>query len=285
MNSGAVLGYDDGIAEESAATSSDPEMASWIKIQDSLKKRLITGDDFDWTPPRSNPPSTAAEHTSEPPEEELEGSGAEQLRYVGGFDVSYSKEDPSMACGLLVVLDLRNLQVVYEDFCIVDLRVPYVPGFLAFREAPIILQLLEKMKKSDIRLYPQLLMVDGNGLLHPRGFGSACHVGVLSDLPTIGIGKNLHHVDGLTLSGVRQLLQAEENNDRDYITLSGYSGCTWGVAMRSSAGAMKPIFISVGHRISLETAVKIVKLTCKYRMPEPIRQADIRSRAHLRKQD
>ncbi|CAI0565731.1 unnamed protein product [Linum tenue] len=117
------------------------------------------------------------------------------------------------------------------------------------------------------------------------GFGSACHVGVLADLPTIGIGKNLHHVDGLTLSGVRQLLQAEENNDRDYITLSGYSGCTWGVAMRSSAGAMKPIFISVGHRISLETAVKIVKLTCKYRMPEPIRQADIRSRAHLRKQD
>ncbi|CAI0565518.1 unnamed protein product [Linum tenue] len=248
--SGAVLRYGDGIAEESAATSSDPEMASWIKIQDSLKKRLITGDDFDWTPPRSNPPSTAAEHTSEPPEEEVEGSGAEQLRYVGGFDVSYSKEDPSMACGILVVLDLRNLQVVYEDFCIVDLRVPYVPGFLAFREAPIILQLLEKMKKSDIRLYPQL-----------------------------------HHVDGLTLSGVRQLLQAEENNDRDYITLSGYSGCTWGVAMRSSAGAMKPIFISVGHRISLETAVKIVKLTCKYRMPEPIRQADIRSRAHLRKQD
>ncbi|CAI0565325.1 unnamed protein product [Linum tenue] len=275
--SGAVLRYGDGIAEESAATSSDPEMASWIKIQDSLKKRLITGDDFDWTPPRSNPPSTAAEHTSEPPEEEVEGSGAEQLRYVGGFDVSYSKEDPSMACGILVVLDLRNLQVVYEDFCIVDLRVPYVPGFLAFREAPIILQLLEKMKKSDIRLYPQLLMVDGNGLLHPRG--NWC---VTTNVLAL---DSLHHVDGLTLSGVRQLLQAEENNDRDYITLSGYSGCTWGVAMRSSAGAMKPIFISVGHRISLETAVKIVKLTCKYRMPEPIRQADIRSRAHLRKQD
>ncbi|CAN1217736.1 Endonuclease V [Linum perenne] len=226
----------DGRRAEGSAVSAGTETTKWIKIQDILKKRLTTTDDFSWRPPISNPSTMADKETSE--------VTAKILRYVGGFDVSYSKDDSSMACGVLVVLDLPTLQVVYEDFCFVDIRVPYAPGFLAFREAPVCLQLLEKMKKSDSSsLYPQLLMVDGNGLLHPRGFGSACQVGVLADLPTIGIGKN---------------------------------------AMRPSAGAVKPIFISVGHRISLETAVKIVKISCKFRVPEPVRQADIRSREHLK---
>lgn len=93
----------------------------------------------------------------------------------------------------------------------------------------------------------------------------------------------LHHVDGLTHSGVRQLLDAKENNNEDIIPLMGGSGSTWGVAMRSTPDTLKPIFISVGHCISLDTAVMIVKMTCKYRVPEPIRQADIRSRDYLQK--
>ncbi|KAJ0031569.1 hypothetical protein Pint_12675 [Pistacia integerrima] len=103
-------------------------------------------------------------------------------------------------------------------------------------------------------------------------FGLACHLGVLANLPTIGIGKNLHHVDGLTHTTVRQLLEAKENSDADIITLKGRTGFVWGVAMRSTPDTLKPIFISIGHRISLDTAVLIVKMTCKYRVPEPIRQ-------------
>ncbi|CAN1786148.1 Endonuclease V [Linum perenne] len=152
----------DGRRAEGSAVSAGTETTKWIKIQDILKKRLTTTDDFSWRPPISNPSTMADKETSE--------VTAKILRYVGGFDVSYSKDDSSMACGVLVVLDLPTLQVVYEDFCFVDIRVPYAPGFLAFREAPVCLQLLEKMKKSDSSsLYPQLLMVDGNGLLHPRG--------------------------------------------------------------------------------------------------------------------
>lgn len=83
-----------------------------------LKRRLVTEDDFTWK--LSTTTST---------EEEVE-----MLRYVGGVDVSFSKEDPSVACGTLVVLDTQNLQVVYEDYSLVTLDVPYVPGFLAFRE-------------------------------------------------------------------------------------------------------------------------------------------------------
>lgn len=239
----------------------------WIEAQDMLKGRLIAEDDFTWKLA-----------TSKEKEEEVE-----VLRYVGGVDISFSKEDPSFACGTLVVLDTQDLQVVYDDFSLVTLCVPYVPGFLAFREAPVLLELLERMKNNSSPFYPQLLMVDGNGILHPQGFGLACHLGVLADLPTIGIGKNLHHVDGLTYSGVRQLLEANENCTEDFITLTGCSRKIWGVAMRSTKGSLKPIFISVGHRVSLDTAITIAKMTCKYRVPEPVRQADIRSREYLRK--
>ncbi|KAJ7958684.1 Endonuclease V-like protein [Quillaja saponaria] len=251
---------------------------NWLLAQEFLKKKLITEDSFIWKLPA---PTSICRATDVQEEEEEEGMKV--LRYIGGVDISFSKEDPLMACGTLVVLDLHTLQIVYEDFSLVTLDVPYVPGFLAFREAPVLLELLEKMKRNTIHFYPQLLMVDGNGILHPRGFGLACHLGVMADIPTIGIGKNLHHVDGLNQSSVRQLLEAKENNFKDFIALTGCSGKIWGAAIRSTQGSLKPIFVSVGHRISLNTAITIVKMICKYRVPEPIRQADIRSREYLRK--
>ncbi|KAK4726008.1 hypothetical protein R3W88_030925 [Solanum pinnatisectum] len=240
------------------------QQMDWLRVQDSLKGKLITEDDFKWRLPTR----------------EKEGS-CEILKYVGGVDLSFSKDDSSIACGTLVVLDLTTHEVVYEDSSIVRLHIPYLPGFLAFREAPVLLELLDKMKNNAHCFYPQLLMVDGNGLLHPRGFGLACHIGVLADLPTVGVGKNLHHVDGLTQSTVRELLQAADSPEH-VLPLIGDSRCTWGAAMRSSQGSLKPIFISVGHRISLATAIEIVRMTCRFRVPEPIRQADIRSRERLR---
>ncbi|KAK9207680.1 hypothetical protein WN944_000026 [Citrus x changshan-huyou] len=227
--------------EREALASPDPaaqaQLNQWTEIQDELKKRLITEDFFTW-----NLPNSTTTNTSSKEEEEA------LLKYIGGVDMSFSKEDPSIACGCIVVLDLQTLQIVYEDYSLLRLQVPYVPGFLAFREAPVLLSLLDNMKKRANHFYPQL-----------------------------------HHVDGLTHSGVRQLLDAKENNNKDIIPLMGGSGFTWGVAMRSTPDTLKPIFISVGHCISLDTAVMIVKMTCKYRVPEPIRQADIRSRDYLQK--
>lgn len=219
------------------ASSSANIQNSWIEAQDSLKTRLVTEDDFRWQLPATTTGTTTTTAIGG-------GECLGVLKYVGGVDISFAKDDPSVACGTLVVLDLQTLEVVYDDYSVVTLHIPYVPGFLAFREAPILLQLLEKMRTSDHPFYPQMLMVDGNGILHPRGFGLACHLGVLANLPTIGIGKN---------------------------------------AMQSNPGSLKPIYISVGHRISLDTAVKIARMTCKFRIPEPIRQADIRSRDYLRK--
>uniref|UniRef100_A0A0E0LED3 peptidylprolyl isomerase n=1 Tax=Oryza punctata TaxID=4537 RepID=A0A0E0LED3_ORYPU len=183
-----------------------------VETQDMLKSKLILEDDFGWTLPSMG-------SNSDQSNTDTKGN----LKYIGGVDISFSKEDPSTACAALVVLDAGTLEVVHEEFDVVRLQVPYIPGFLAFRE---------------------VLMVDGNGLLHPRGFGLACHLGVLAGLPTIGVGKN---------------------------------------AMRSCPGSSKPIYISVGHRISLDSAIGIVKFCSNYRIPEPIRQADIRSKVFLQK--
>lgn len=150
------------------------------RTQDMLKSKLILEDDFGW-----NLPSMGSNS------DQSNANNKGNLKYIGGVDISFSKEDPSTACAALVVLDAGTLEVVHEEFDVVRLQVPYIPGFLAFREAPILLGLLEKMKTNNQHFYPQVLMVDGNGLLHPRGFGLACHLGVLADLPTIGVGKNV----------------------------------------------------------------------------------------------
>ena len=95
-----------------------------------MKKRLITEDGFTW----ELPPSPSSSSSSSRKELTGEGDRKEVLKYVGGVDISFVKEDPSIACGTLVVLDLESLKVVYDDFCVAKLHIPYVPGFLAFRE-------------------------------------------------------------------------------------------------------------------------------------------------------
>ncbi|XP_057516459.1 uncharacterized protein LOC130797741 isoform X2 [Amaranthus tricolor] len=266
--------------EEQEIFSLSNHQNQWSQIQDQLRKKLVIEDDFSWEFPSTSSSSSSSSSSSFV---DLEGreKKKEVLKYVGGVDISFLKEDPSIACGSLVVLEFDSLNLLYHDFSVEKINVPYVPGFLAFREAPILLKLLDKMKKNGHPFFPQVLMVDGNGLLHPRGFGLACHLGVMADIPIIGVGKNLHHVEGLNRLEVRNNLEVVDGKELVY--LSGNSGRTLGVAMRSAIGALKPIYISIGHRISLATAMKIVNTTCKYRVPEPIRQADIRSREYLRK--
>ena len=214
---------------------------------------------------------------------EADDRGAHAFTLVGGLDISYDPEGISDACVAgLVVLELPSKKVVYETFLECESSLPYIPGFLGFREAPLMLQLLERMVEEYGRK-PDVVLVDGNGVLHNMACGSACHVGVLADVVSIGVAKTYFGGAIRTLPSQKELqlrtdaalLKAGDRVD----LVDGATGKTVGAALRTSDGAARPVFVSVGHRICLDTAVAVV-MACSgtFRIPEPIRQADLKTR-------
>ncbi len=136
-------------------------------------------------------------------------------------------------------------------------RFPYVPGYLSFREAPAVLAALAKL-----RTRPDLLLCDGQGRAHPRRFGLACHLGVLTGLPSIGVAKSL-------LLGVHGPLPEPKGS---WVALKD-KGEVIGAALRTRAG-VKPVYVSIGHRVSLATAIDyVLRCTPRYRLPETTRLA------------
>ncbi|XP_072795892.1 endonuclease V isoform X2 [Vicugna pacos] len=161
------------------------------------------------------------------------------LQRVGGVDVSFVKGDSVGACASLVVLSYPELEVVYEDCRMVSLTAPYVSGFLAFREVFFMVDAVRRLREKEPHLVPQVLFVDGNGVLHHRGFGVACHLGVLTDLPCVGVAKKLLQVDGLENSALHKekirLLRA----GGDSFPLMGGSGTVLGMADIRSRGYIR----------------------------------------------
>ena len=180
----------------------------------------------------------------------------EGLFSVGGADASFSNEQVLAA---VVVIDYATGKLVERATAALPITYPYVPGLLSFREAPALLAALGELSRL-----PDLLMVDGHGLAHPRGFGLACHLGVLLDLPTIGCAKS-------PLVGEYSHLGETAGSTADLVEM----GQVLGMAVRTRSG-VKPVFVSVGHRVDLPSAVRFV-LACTrgYKLPEPTRQAHI----------
>ncbi|MFQ5973769.1 MAG: deoxyribonuclease V, partial [Alphaproteobacteria bacterium] len=167
------------------------------------------------------------------------------------------------AFAAVVVLRLDGLELLESVVVARPVRFPYVPGLLSFREAPVIMEALERTS-----IKPDLVLVDGHGLAHPRRFGLACHVGVLADVPAIGVAKS-RLVGGF----------GEPGSGRGAWSPLVDRGTVVGAVVRTRR-ATRPVFVSVGHRVGLETAVRYVGLCApRYRLPEPIRHADRLSRA------
>lgn len=205
------------------------------------------------------------------------------LKYAAGVDVSFSitGDQGNVA---IVIVQVGELCPVYSSCRPVTVTQPYVPGFLAFREVDFVVESMRILKESHPELYPQVVLVDGNGILHPERFGMACHLGVLLDVPCIGVGKNLYCVDGLARDDNHKLQIAALRDKGDFFYLYGEdSEEILGAALKSSKNSFKPMYVSVGHRCSLRTALQVVNVCSKFRVPEPIRLADIYSRENLRK--
>ena len=245
--------------------TSSIQIEQWKHEQLRIRQQIIVHDDLDWLKVDAS--------------NQCDFSG---LTFVGGLDISF--EGDTIACACLVVLNYPAGEVVYEDLIITEMTIPYIPGFLAFRELPVLVNLIDNLRKKHKELMPQILFCDGNGMLHARECGVACHLGVVTNIPTIGIAKNIYTFDGITQNFVNNLGKQTLKKKGDFTFLQGNSGKIFGAMYQSTEVLSKPsCFVSIGHRVSLATALQLVRDLNFFKVIEPIRQADLRSRDYLRK--
>ena len=154
-------------------------ISGWQTTQNLLKQQLITTNTFDIS----------------------------NIKYIAGVDISFVKDNDTDACAAYIIMSYPELKVVDVNLEMVKLTEKYIPGFLAFREVEHLKKIINRVSLSKPELKPDVIFVDGNGLLHPNEFGLACHLGVLVDIPTIGIGKNLHLLDNLNKQSIMQIYQ------------------------------------------------------------------------------
>jgi len=179
-----------------------------------------------------------------------------RVQRVAGIDVAFDKRR-GITRAAVALLDLPGLELRARASGEAPTTFPYVPGYLSFREIPAVMRALEALGET-----PDLLLCDGQGYAHPRRFGLACHLGVLADIPSIGVAKT-------RLIGSHEPPPVERGA---WVPITD-AGEIIGAVLRSRAG-VKPVFVSVGHRVTLATAIRqVMACTTRYRLPEPARWA------------
>lgn len=179
------------------------------------------------------------------------------ISYVAGVDVAY-EEERNIVVAAITILDVVTLELIETSTHAEKVNFPYIPGLFSFRELPPILQAYEKLS-----IKPELIICDGQGYAHPRRFGLACHLGVKIDVPTIGCAKT------------RLFGSYEEPAEKrgSYSELLD-AGEVIGRVLRTQ-DKIKPVFVSIGHKVNLNTATDwVLKLCPEYRLPETTRTAD-----------
>ena len=184
-----------------------------------------------------------------------------EVRTVAGVDVGFSRRGrEARARAGVAVVSFPGLEPLDEAVAETLATFPYVPGLLSFRELPAVLQALE-----GLDALPDLLVCDAHGYAHPRRFGLACHLGVLTGVPTIGVAKSL-------LVGEHEELPSERGSWRPLVDPAA-GGEVIGAVLRTRSD-VRPVYVSVGHRVSLATAVDLtLRLAPRYRLPETTRRA------------
>jgi len=177
---------------------------------------------------------------------------------IAGLDAAFSRDGRDCIAGV-ILWDMETGSLVEKHVACRPLAFPYVPGLLSFREAPALLAALRKLRQA-----PDALMCDGQGIAHPRRFGIASHMGILTGLPSIGCAKS-------------RLIGEHENPPapRGNCAPLRHDGAIVGAVLRTQNG-VRPVYVSIGHRMDLETAIAtVLKCAPRYRIPEPTRLADL----------
>jgi deoxyribonuclease V len=187
----------------------------------------------------------------------LQDDFASPLRLIAGMDVGF-EENGRITRAVAVLLDAQTLQPLAEVLVRRPTSMPYVPGLLSFRELPALLQALRELPQE-----PDLLLVDGHGIAHPRRLGIAAHLGVASGLPSIGVAKQI-------LVGTHGELGMQRGEQVELFDRGEWIG----TVLRSKDG-VRPLIVSPGHRVALASAAQMVlRCVVRHRLPEPTRLAD-----------
>jgi deoxyribonuclease V len=182
----------------------------------------------------------------------------EELRFIAGVDQAFLYQEAEKILSALVVLEYPSMRLVEHSYAVMPVDFPYIPGLLSFREAPVIINVFQTLNHK-----PDLLLIDGCGINHPRFAGLATYVGVALDIPTIGVAKNL-------LCGL-----GEVPNGEGEACIITYQDREVGYYLKSKKGC-KPIIIAPGHKISLETSLTLIKKCIRqHKLPEPLRIAHL----------
>jgi deoxyribonuclease V len=185
-----------------------------------------------------------------------------KIRLIGGVDVAYTE---SMSVGAAVVLDYDSLELLETQTSVLKTRMPYIPTLLSFREIPATVRSIKRL-----RLHPDVFLIDGQGFAHPYRCGFASHIGLALNRPTIGVAKS-------------RLFGNLENREEENVTLLKHKDETIGAAVKTKEGS-KLVYVSVGHMVSLETAIRIVRACARRgRVPDPILRAHETANAQKRK--
>ena len=178
------------------------------------------------------------------------------IKRIAGFDVSYLKEHNTLIAGM-VILEYPSLELLDQHIIREKITFPYIPGYLSFREAPALIQLIDSFADNI-----DVLIFDGHGLAHPRGLGIASHIGVLIDHPSIGCAKK-------KLVGIYE----EPAHAKGSVSDLTYKDMVVGKVVRTR-DRVKPVFISPGHRSDVDSSVNLIINCCtRFRIPEPTRLA------------
>jgi len=178
--------------------------------------------------------------------------------FIAGVDISVQKAQ-GLAIGAVVVLNYPELRLVETKVVNGELGFPYIPGLLSFRESPLTLAACEMLAVT-----PDLILVDGQGIAHPRRMGLASHLGLFLDTPTIGCAKSL-------LCGSHEMPGVEPGSYAEVVDRGEIIGAALRTRLR-----VKPIYVSIGHKVDLQTAIYWVMKCCRgYRLPEPTRLAHL----------
>ena len=179
-----------------------------------------------------------------------------EVRFVAGVDVGFEQKN-TITRAAVAVLSFPGLELVESSIARQATTFPYIPGLLSFREIPVVLEALDHIRQT-----PDLILCDGQGIAHPRHFGIACHLGVLTNIPSIGVAKS-------RLVGTHDEVP---QNKGTYVPLM-YHGEQIGAVLRTRDG-VKPLYISPGHKISLESSIHyVMQCLTRYRLPETTRWA------------